>query len=136
MRSHRFKIIIWAFALIAMLSQSLSVSVLRIASVQGYAQLNLICATPDSTLSPKAAKAAEELARLLGGSVPDRQTPQGEHCSDCVMTGVAVLKLVTALQTPAPGLEAAPLRTSYNPRFAHKPHGPPLGGRAPPTSLI
>jgi len=129
-----FRHIIFALALVAALLQSLGVSVLRIAKVDDLNHASLICASPDKVISAQAAAAARELAVLLGQDLAPEDN-DSELCEDCVMSVFAVLRAPLIL--PAPITDS---RLEFKPRvnpaqFAHKPHGPPLGGRAPPTFI-
>ena len=129
-----FRHIILALAFIAALTQSFGVSVLRAAQIDGSHHTALICASPDKIISDEAAAAARELAILLGQSQSPQQG-ESEHCEDCIMSAFAVLGAPSSLPVPAATISVKS-KPALNPaQFAHKPQGPPLGGRAPPTFI-
>jgi len=89
---------------------------------------------PDQPLSDETLEAVQLLMDALG-IVEVPAIPAHEHCSDCVMSVLGILK------TPHIGSrDFAKLSTQhagwYNPaQFAHKANGPPIGSRAPPSTL-
>lgn len=129
-----FRHIIFGLAFIAALTQSFGVTALRASQIDGFNHTALICASPDKIISNEAAAAARDLAILLGQSQPPERA-ESEHCQDCVVSAFAVLRAPSLLPVPAGDMQAH-AKPRMNPaQFAHKPHGPPLGGRAPPTFI-
>jgi len=129
-----FRHIIFALALIASLTQSLGATVLRAAQIDGLNHAALICASPDKVITAQAAAAARELAVLLGQDLAP-ENDDSEHCEDCVMSAFAVLRTPSILPMPIVDRRVNSKPRINPPQFAHKPHGPPLGGRAPPTFI-
>jgi len=138
MQMQALKHIFLGLAFIASLVQSLGLSTMRLAQLDGYGTITLICASPDKTLSLEAISASKDLAKLLSSLSDGAETPDSsefEHCAECVVTVFAVLKNVMPIGTAQYKDTSLYTGLIYQPQFAHKPHGPPLGGRAPPVFI-
>ena len=95
---------------------------------------SLICA-PSGKVSPEADAALAEFLRLAGETAPDEpDTTNAKHCGACVFSVCAVL-YSPALTDAAIYAEARYAPTQAGDKIYSSVHGPPLGLRAPPTSL-
>jgi len=123
-----------AAAFMAMLTQSFGVNVLRLTQGVGFQNSYLICSPSGKALSPEHTKAVQALAELLGEAQAEApvEDTNYQHCSECIFAAATTHKN-TAFGIPLHYDLISSLRFRFTPeRFAHQPHGPPLGGRAPP----
>jgi len=131
MRFSAFRHIFLTVAFLAALTQAAGLSTLRMSQGNDGQSSYLICSSPDKVLTPSIAKAAQDLAELLGETV-EQDAPTHQQCSECLFAASDMLKDIT-LGTPLIFEPTPTLNIRLTPeRFSHKPHGPPLGGRAPP----
>ena len=123
-----------AFALIV---QSFLPAGLAVAADHGVSASSFICNITGVAPTDKAQAAVTELLRLAGKDVPPEtpaETPPG-HCDNCILLAAATLPYA-AISLALPIYQPAPAHIySTGPAFHALPHGPPLGGRAPPLFL-
>lgn len=119
-------------AMLAIILQALLPGTMALADTTGVDVSRFICA-PSGQLSPESRAAAERVAFLLGEEIPDdRQL--GEHCAFCTLANGFTLPVPFTLEVPYSFHDNAPC-LRYEPGFAHKAQGPPLGSRGPPTHI-
>ncbi len=120
-------------AILAIVLQGLLPGTLAVAEANGVDVSRFICASSGS-VSAEAKAAIEELAKLLGEEVPDRQSVNG-HCPLCTLVHAIPLPEPVTLAVPAEHASVAdPVR--YEPGgLVQKTQGPPLGSRGPPRLL-
>ena len=120
-------------AILAIVLQGLLPGTLAVAEVNGVDVSRFICAS-SGQVSAEAKAAIEELAKLLGEEVPDRQSFNG-HCPLCTLVHAIPLPEPVTLAVPAEHASVAdPVR--YEPgSLLQKTQGPPLGSRGPPRLL-
>ena len=120
-------------AILAIVLQGLLPGTLAVAEANGFDVSRFICAS-SGQVSAEAKAAIEELAKLLGEEVPDRQSFNG-HCPLCTLVHAIPLPEPVTVAVPAEhALVADPVR--YEPgSLLQKTQGPPLGSRGPPRLL-
>ena len=120
-------------AILAIVLQGLLPGTLAVAEANGVDVSRFICAS-SGQVSAEAKAAIEELAKLLGEEVPDRQSVNG-HCPLCTLVHAIPLPEPVTLAVPAEHASVAdPVRYELG-NLAQKTQGPPLGSRGPPRLL-
>lgn len=121
------------FVMLALSLQSLLTGALSMAQANGVDVSRYICVTPGEALSAESKATARRLARLLGDELPADPRSE-EHCQLCTLAQVATLPLRVTLpeRTRFMAKRASP---RFMPGLVHKPQGPPLGSRGPPTHI-
>lgn len=103
------------------------------AEAKGVDYARYLCLTPGAEPSAETKAAAQELARLLGGEVPEEHHAEGD-CPLCMLGQAAMLAAPVLPEAPSFQAAGSPA-PHYEPGFIHLPQGPPLGSRAPPIHI-
>ena len=99
-----------------------------------HIDIGQIFCSPSGELSDSAKTAAERLLKILNETPGEEDENHSGHCSLCTLSAAAVLpdhvwrtdSLNYAFTRDVP---------RYEPGLIHRPHGPPLGSRSPPTLI-
>lgn len=122
-------------ALVAGLAAHVMLPVATAAAPATFDVASLICA-PSGQVSSEAKAALAEMLRLAGEDITgETDTAAAGHCGACVVSICAMTpNAQTALAIAFAHTNHGPAATRDNVHYAV--HGPPLGLRAPPISLI
>lgn len=113
--------------------------VLQVTAPAGFAerqsgQINIhdIYCTPSGDLSDAAKTATERLLKILEKVPEDEDGAHSGHCSLCTLSAMAVLPDFVAYHSSLTYLFKRVV-PRYEPGLIHRPNGPPLGSRSPPS---
>ena len=103
-----------------------------IAESSGLDVSRIMC-VPSGEMSPETRAAAERIAKLFGGELPDEQSSGGD-CPFCTLVhGVPLPEPIVIILPAAFPREQVFVR--FEPGLTRLPQGPPLGSRGPPSHI-
>ena len=114
-------------------SQSLWAGQMRMAQMNA-AGVNLLCGVPSAPLSADAKAALRDLSILLGKDVGGQNTPDMQHCQDCVMANYDLITPTIHAHIVQKNILSIQRDAIKPTQFTQSCEGPPLGSRAPPLS--